>query len=246
MAGTGVGVAYTPPVQALIEWFPDRKGLASALAIAGFGSGALLFAPLMSHLQVGTTCGVQRCETKRSETKRNDHGFPLLCNDNPTYVCVCWCVVALLGWQSIFATMPTYVGPVGSVATETIDGRLYAKVDGVSTEVVFANASDIARLPYDGLMEGLYAVGTGNTGVAGALAVCGLMYTGIMFTSAMTMLRPHANYVPDGMEVEAPVAAVDDDADKSPATDLAPAGNVDVSTVMKTPQCVCFLLLVVV
>ena len=39
--------------QALIEWFPDRKGLASSLAIAGFGSGALVFAPLMNNMQVG-------------------------------------------------------------------------------------------------------------------------------------------------------------------------------------------------
>ena len=54
LGGTGVGLTYTPPVQALIEWFPDRKGLASGMAIAGFGSGALVFAPLMTHLQVGS------------------------------------------------------------------------------------------------------------------------------------------------------------------------------------------------
>jgi hypothetical protein len=36
--------------QAVISWFPDRKGLVSGLVIAGFGSGALLFAPLMGAL----------------------------------------------------------------------------------------------------------------------------------------------------------------------------------------------------
>lgn len=35
MGGTGVGLAYTPPVQTLISWFPDKKGLASGLTIAG-------------------------------------------------------------------------------------------------------------------------------------------------------------------------------------------------------------------
>lgn len=35
IGGTGVGLAYTPPVQALISWFPDKKGLASGLTIAG-------------------------------------------------------------------------------------------------------------------------------------------------------------------------------------------------------------------
>ena len=50
LGGTGVGLAYTPPVQALIQWFPDRKGLASGMTIAGFGSGALVFTPLANKL----------------------------------------------------------------------------------------------------------------------------------------------------------------------------------------------------
>eukprot|EP00993_Chasmostoma_nieuportense_P006232 NODE_684_length_1951_cov_34.514254_g635_i0.p1 GENE.NODE_684_length_1951_cov_34.514254_g635_i0~~NODE_684_length_1951_cov_34.514254_g635_i0.p1 ORF type:complete len:607 (+),score=151.82 NODE_684_length_1951_cov_34.514254_g635_i0:54-1823(+) len=50
LAGCGVGIAYTPPLQCLIQWFPDRKGLASGLTIAGFGSGGMFFAPTMSYL----------------------------------------------------------------------------------------------------------------------------------------------------------------------------------------------------
>jgi len=55
LGGTGVGLGYTPPIQTLINWFPDRRGLASGVTIAGFGSGALLFAPaaqrLLNHFQ---------------------------------------------------------------------------------------------------------------------------------------------------------------------------------------------------
>jgi MFS family permease len=50
LAGTGIGLGYTPPVQTLLQWFPDKKGIASGLAIAGFGSGALLFTPAIQHL----------------------------------------------------------------------------------------------------------------------------------------------------------------------------------------------------
>lgn len=50
LGGCGVGIAYTPPVQALIQWFPDRTGLASGMTIAGFGGGALLFAPATNYL----------------------------------------------------------------------------------------------------------------------------------------------------------------------------------------------------
>ena len=50
LGGTGIGLAYTPPVQTLIQWFPDKKGIASGLTIAGFGSGALVFTPLVQML----------------------------------------------------------------------------------------------------------------------------------------------------------------------------------------------------
>ena len=50
MAGSGLGLAYTPPVQTLLQWFPDKKGVASGLTIAGFGSGALVFTPSVQYL----------------------------------------------------------------------------------------------------------------------------------------------------------------------------------------------------
>ena len=50
LCGIGYGCAYTPPIQALLEWFPDKKGLASGIVIAGFGCGALFFSPMMNHL----------------------------------------------------------------------------------------------------------------------------------------------------------------------------------------------------
>ena len=50
VCGIGYGCAYTPPLQVLMDWFPDKRGLASGLVIAGFGSGALLFTPLINGL----------------------------------------------------------------------------------------------------------------------------------------------------------------------------------------------------
>ena len=50
--------------------------------------------------------------------------------------------------------MPTFVGPEGSVPLTTRDGRLFTSIDGVDTEVVMANAADVADLPYT-LAEGM-------------------------------------------------------------------------------------------
>ncbi|MBP2366620.1 OFA family MFS transporter [Pseudonocardia parietis] len=50
VGGIGLGVGYISPVSTLIKWFPDRPGLATGLAIMGFGGGALIASPLTASL----------------------------------------------------------------------------------------------------------------------------------------------------------------------------------------------------
>jgi MFS family permease len=50
IGGIGLGIGYISPVSTLIKWFPDRPGMATGLAIMGFGGGALIAAPLSSKL----------------------------------------------------------------------------------------------------------------------------------------------------------------------------------------------------
>jgi MFS family permease len=50
IGGMGLGIGYISPVSTLIKWFPDRAGLATGLAIMGFGGGALVAAPLTQLL----------------------------------------------------------------------------------------------------------------------------------------------------------------------------------------------------
>ena len=45
IGGIGLGIGYIAPVSTLIKWFPDRPGLATGLAIMGFGGGALVASP---------------------------------------------------------------------------------------------------------------------------------------------------------------------------------------------------------
>jgi OFA family oxalate/formate antiporter-like MFS transporter len=54
LGGLGLGVGYITPVATLVKWFPDRRGLATGLAIMGFGFGALLAAPLVERLIAAT------------------------------------------------------------------------------------------------------------------------------------------------------------------------------------------------
>jgi MFS family permease len=50
IGGIGLGIGYISPVSTLIKWFPDRPGMATGLAIMGFGGGALIASPLEAKL----------------------------------------------------------------------------------------------------------------------------------------------------------------------------------------------------
>ncbi len=62
IGGIGLGVGYISPVSTLIKWFPDRPGMATGMAIMGFGGGALIASPLsvwlMARFSTATHVGV--------------------------------------------------------------------------------------------------------------------------------------------------------------------------------------------
>ncbi|MGW0803170.1 OFA family MFS transporter [Nonomuraea sp. NPDC002799] len=50
VGGIGLGIGYISPVSTLIKWFPDRPGMATGIAIMGFGGGALIAAPWSAQM----------------------------------------------------------------------------------------------------------------------------------------------------------------------------------------------------
>lgn len=62
IGGIGLGLGYISPVSTLIKWFPEKRGLATGMAIMGFGGGAMVGAPLadklMQHFATPDSVGV--------------------------------------------------------------------------------------------------------------------------------------------------------------------------------------------
>jgi MFS family permease len=62
IGGVGLGLGYISPVSTLIKWFPDRRGMATGMAIMGFGGGAMIGSPLatllMNQFKTATDPGV--------------------------------------------------------------------------------------------------------------------------------------------------------------------------------------------
>ena len=121
---------------------------------------------------------------------------------------------------SKFSVLPTYLGSSVEVVLE--GGKQFTNIGGQLQEVVYATTSELAKLPYDNLAEGFYLVGSGNTGVASALACMGAIYAGTILSSALMIRRPAPGFVPPGYVPPQGAASI--------------TGNVDVATVMKTPQ----------
>jgi MFS family permease len=62
IGGVGLGLGYISPVSTLVKWFPDRRGMATGMAIMGFGGGAMIGAPfaniLLNYFKTPTDVGV--------------------------------------------------------------------------------------------------------------------------------------------------------------------------------------------
>jgi MFS family permease len=65
IGGIGLGLGYITPVSTLIKWFPDRRGMATGMAIMGFGGGAMIGSPLADNLMkhFGSATGVGAWQT---------------------------------------------------------------------------------------------------------------------------------------------------------------------------------------
>jgi MFS family permease len=178
IGGCGLGLAYVTPVSTLIRWFPDRRGMATGIAIMGFGGGAMVGAPLITYL------------------------------------------------LSLYYKAPEYLGKVADVNLITESGRRFAEVAGEKVEVVVASASDMAKASVSG-PEGVYVVGTGDTGAASVFLTLGIVYFIVMTIAAFAFRVPAKDWKPAGWE---PPKA--DNSKKRLISD----DHVHIDQALKTPQ----------
>ena len=136
------------------------------------------------------------------------------------------------GLMKRFAEPPTYLGSQDSLHVITHVGSKYVENDhGDNVPVVVAYASDIANSPFPDLLEGVYVVGSGSTGVAETLGIFGGLYFLSMGAAALSYRSAPKGFAPLGWSPK-----------------VASAGAVEryvpIDNVMKTPQFwLCFTIL---
>lgn len=151
IGGVGLGFGYVSPVSTLIRWFPDKRGMATGMAIMGFGGGAMIGAPLIRYL------------------------------------------------LAKYATAPDYLGTESAVTLITEGGRRFAETANGKIEVVIASAKQAAALPGDNL-EGVYVVGTGDTGAAATFITMGCIYFVVMMIASFLYRVPAKDWSPEGWD----------------------------------------------
>jgi len=146
--GAGIGVSLVALISTLLEWFPDRKGKATTLALAGVSIGGFASVPIVTAL-----------------SRR-------------------------------FFQAPAFFG--SSAANEFVkegNALLTEGADGDLRMVVIASAGDVAQLP-GRLVEGVFGVGTGDTGATASFLCLAMLHLASMALGALLIRVPPANWVP--------------------------------------------------
>jgi MFS family permease len=125
-----------------------------------------------------------------------------------------------------FYRAPVYLGAVEDVELKTESGRRFARVDGVSREVVVVSTDEIKEMIQPG-PAGVYLVGTGNAGVAETFCVLGGVYLLVMLIAAFCYRIPAEGWQPPGW-----TPPDDDQIGKA----MISRHNVGIDSATKTPQ----------
>ncbi len=126
----------------------------------------------------------------------------------------------------MFYRAPHYLGKADEVALSTDQGRRFAEVAGQLQEAVVVGPNEIGQMIVAG-SEGVYAVGTGNVGVAATFLILGLGYSAVMLVAAFSYRLPAEGWQPENWS--------------PPSADQATSAmitrhHVEPNTALKTPQ----------
>ena len=98
-----------------------------------------------------------------------------------------------------YSSPPSFLGPTSAVHVVTEEGRRLAEVGDSWREVIVATHADVAASGFPGLAEGVYLVGTGNTGAAATFLTLGAAYFSIITAGALSYRVPAEGWLPVSM-----------------------------------------------
>jgi hypothetical protein len=165
---------YLSPVTTVMKWFPDKRGLATGMALSAFGAGAAI-APTF----------IQSCMDIYAVAP--DYIGPL---------------AELSKTATVTTASSSYPNDLYVTLTTLQDGTQVVAENSTMGEtgqpVVVATAADLAKWPHVSTGPGAYVLGTGDTGTAKAMGTLGIMYGALGMLGSRFMTLPHPDWTPTG------------------------------------------------
>ena len=195
LGGMGLGIGYITPVSTLVKWFPDRRGLATGLAIMGFGFGAAIGGPVYNYImsdvaasRLGMPDADYRVGIANYNAAKNILKAIHVHNDSAAGYGVEQLLSAAKAGNSgeILALLPP---KLAQDARTTLVG-LHAAL--TNTELA----------PFWEMRDSAKFKGAIASGIAAAFLFAGLAYLLIMFGAASYIARPPQGWMPARMKAD--------------------------------------------
>ena len=195
LGGMGLGIGYITPVSTLVKWFPDRRGLATGLAIMGFGFGAAIGGPVYNYIIARVAAGqLGLSESTYSHGVANYNAAKNILKD-----------MHLHDSSTAAIGLPEFLSMVR-------DGRSKEVLASLPEKQARDAAGPLAALQSaqadPGLAPFWAAAGTASfrsaiaAGISAAFLFAGIAYLLIMLAAARYIERPPPGWMPERMKAE--------------------------------------------
>jgi OFA family oxalate/formate antiporter-like MFS transporter len=195
LGGIGLGIGYITPVSTLVKWFPDRRGMATGLAIMGFGFGAAIGGPVYNYIMSDVAAGKLSMPEADYRT-----GIASLNSAKNILKAIHTSDEATAGYD-----IDQLLEAAKAGRNDEILGKLPAKLAqdaGPSLVGLHAALTSSALAPFWELRDTPRFKSAIASGISAAFLFAGLAYLVIMFGAASYIARPPQGWMPDRMKAE--------------------------------------------
>ena len=195
LGGMGLGIGYITPVSTLVKWFPDRRGMATGLAIMGFGFGAAIGGPVYNYIMsdvAASSLGMPEAHYRAGISNYN--AAKNILKD-----------IHLHDASAASYDMAQLLAAVQAGKNDAVLGMLPSKVaqDARSSLVALQAALTNPDLtPFWETRDSERFKGAIGSGISAAFLFAGLAYLLIMFAAASYIARPPQGWMPARMKAD--------------------------------------------
>jgi OFA family oxalate/formate antiporter-like MFS transporter len=195
LGGMGLGIGYITPVSTLVKWFPDRRGMATGLAIMGFGFGAAIGGPVYNYIM--SDVAARRLGMPEASFRAGISNY----NAAKTILKT----IHLHDESAASYSMEQLLGAVKAGSNDSILGMLPPKLAqdaGPSLVALQAALTNPDLAPFWEVRGSEKFKGAIGSGISAAFLFAGLAYLLIMFAAASYIARPPQGWMQDRMKAE--------------------------------------------